>query len=1678
MVIAASGPVSVSSLVSEFNANLRPFRMSGFYRGSAWVPDDYRATDVPAANVIRMSNFRGVDNPLSQGIPQLWLAATQLGGNVTSVSDWVSRGTQASGPWLAASGNLTRNVATYDNTAHIQLRRPGGYLLDADNQWALAPDTGNQGLTVLVHGRHTALGSYAVPEPLFDLSTASANIMAMWRTNANTYGLAISNAAGSSLAGNFTFRPQDHDNNTLLDWHTWMIRVNSVPSPNVQVYFNGIPGTVTPNVATMTAPLTGPLTLTSSRVGTEPAADPYWSSVILYAALDSGISNQGTDTSITATSTNVTLQSTVSKFGSAASFDGTSRITYGGIRLGSGNFTIEFWMYATNSSVDQYVISNYATAGAGTTGQWYIYINRSLNLLMFYLRGEGDPSYGQTQVGSTFIPGKINTWTHVAIVRNGDNIRGWMNGVSSGAVSPGPTTSVDSTSTNAVFVGGTPADTTNANGFRGYIDDLRITKVARYTGTTPFTPPTAPFGPPTSPLNEQANYDLREMQLHTKSLSDAEMDRAYTSIRKRWSLDAPYVWLDASVPALGNAAVANVTTWADKGNYLAGTQTRAFTGTGTGTARPQVMREHGMKFVRVSSTGNTYLHPSIYIPSLPPSTILQAPFFSANRGYTIAMRVRLNTTTGNVAFLDTQRVATITRFDASTYRIRTVNAGGTDATINTLDAPGPNDSAWKTLVFRVGVNRPENTFNLGFFVDGVLANMMQSASTDYRTDRNLGDMNLSGTLRLGGRLDGRALGNIDADYREFQVWDRALSNAEVVHLCKRLETKWTDPYAANVVLNVPFDFDADDRGPSALAATGSGVSNTFAVDTALKKYGRAAGAFSTTSDGGWVNAWALPAGTLSAAPAETLEFWIRPQPATGNATVLSNRPIDPFAANATIFYASYENGYTNEAPNSPMTYSSQSGTSTTASGKFGTAVSFTTSTSALVYNSLALGTSDFTIEFWVRISQTPTGTVIICHNATTWGNGGKGFYVQCGSNMSVRLWAYTSIPGAYDFAGSSVGVASLNTWHHFAWVRRGTTMWAFWDGVQALKITAAVAAYDDASNTTLSFGTNPSIGPSFIGLIDDVRVTKAARYTATFTPPSELGVPSNADPIFYAPFIAGYDNVALGGSIALRSSTGVSISASGRFGNAVSLEATTSRITYDNLSLGTANFTVELWVNPTASTGSSQYILHNMIQSGPGTSGWGISRVTSGMLRVFWTLNGVATVYDLGVVNNGTWYHVAWVRRGVVSRGFLNGVRAFSETMGTLAPEDSVNTSLFVGSRTIATDSMVGLVDEIRITRAALYWSAFTPPTTPLQPSGYWRLKTDASAIAASPRMAFEGVDATTGNVYGLETASALTANAWTHVAVTKDAGWTRMYVNGVLDAQKPFSINEDPTYSTIYAGNAGGGQYGLDNLRITTASRYSPGSFTPGFVSGPGALTTIQDPRWANVALYAPLDATNGFADVGPDASAVAVIGTPDPVVSSVGASTAGSATFVAGEGYLRYTNGRFAFGTEPFTAEFWAAPTSATGNAVAISTRTDGAAGVGTWNLGFAGGKVWFLHDGAPGVAAFEATGTRASAGGSIATTAARHVAMVRDSAAVRVYLDGILDMNVAVPASLTFGVETSASVCVGSSGSAADAFGGAIDEVRVTRAARYAANFAPTPLYWTGGSSGPAGPIYDST
>ena len=167
---------------------------------------------------------------------------------------------------------------------------------------------------------------------------------------------------------------------------------------------------------------------------------------------------------------------------SSIKFDGTgdylSVPSSSDFNFGSSDFTLEAWV--KRSAVDsQHVLTGFSN-GSGVIRAFFMDIDND-NTVRFIIR-EADLT--SNTANST---GTIDTnWHHIAGVRDGNTLRIFIDGVADGTADVTGKSAADGTSVLGI---GTIAG--SASELNGYMDEIRISDVARYTTT--FTPSTTAF---------------------------------------------------------------------------------------------------------------------------------------------------------------------------------------------------------------------------------------------------------------------------------------------------------------------------------------------------------------------------------------------------------------------------------------------------------------------------------------------------------------------------------------------------------------------------------------------------------------------------------------------------------------------------------------------------------------------------------------------------------------------------------------------------------------------------------------------------------------------------------------------------------------------------------------------------------------------------------------------------------------------------------------------------------------------------------------------------------------------------------------------------------------------------------------------------------------------------------
>jgi hypothetical protein len=233
------------------------------------------------------------------------------------------------------------------------------------------------------------------------------------------------------------------------------------------------------------------------------SGDENFSSVQLLLAMDGeDAATATTDASanefVPTFSGNAQLDTAQAKFGaSSLLLDGTDDVISiaddANLELGSGDFTLECHVRYNGDPGDSGAstfISKWHNAGA----REYVWGKRtSVNTVEFVHSVNG--TNGIVSGSWTWDPADA-TWYHLAVTRDGANLRFFVDGTQQGAAQTTISTDTIADTTAPTYIGGFINDgVTVIEELNGWVDNVRITKgVARYTGN--FAPPTAAY--PTS----------------------------------------------------------------------------------------------------------------------------------------------------------------------------------------------------------------------------------------------------------------------------------------------------------------------------------------------------------------------------------------------------------------------------------------------------------------------------------------------------------------------------------------------------------------------------------------------------------------------------------------------------------------------------------------------------------------------------------------------------------------------------------------------------------------------------------------------------------------------------------------------------------------------------------------------------------------------------------------------------------------------------------------------------------------------------------------------------------------------------------------------------------------------------------------------------------------------------
>jgi len=176
------------------------------------------------------------------------------------------------------------------------------------------------------------------------------------------------------------------------------------------------------------------------------------------------------------------------------------------LALGSGDFTVELWVYPLALNAATNVLLDWREASGAPSNTPVLTLSSDNTPVFYFTVG------GSSFSGSTIVP--LNAWSHLSVVRSGSTVTMYLNGVSIGTATNSQNLLNGKFYVNNSYVGG------NYN-LNGYISNVRILK-----GTALYT---SAFTPPTTPLTAITNTQLLLLSANSKFLDSTKINNVKNS---------------------------------------------------------------------------------------------------------------------------------------------------------------------------------------------------------------------------------------------------------------------------------------------------------------------------------------------------------------------------------------------------------------------------------------------------------------------------------------------------------------------------------------------------------------------------------------------------------------------------------------------------------------------------------------------------------------------------------------------------------------------------------------------------------------------------------------------------------------------------------------------------------------------------------------------------------------------------------------------------------------------------------------------------------------------------------------------------------------------------------------------------------------------------------------------
>ncbi len=1042
-----------------------------------------------------------------------------------------------------------------------------------------------------------------------------------------------------------------------------------------------------------------------------------------------------------------TANTTITSLGSAY-FDGTGDYlrsnNTNAITFGSGNFNLEFWFYPTVINAAIVLLS---TKSDGTqSGDVDIrtdYIGASSTIFYIYAGG--------AYLTFTYNGPLVNTWTHLALVRNGSTITCYINGISRGTVTGGTQGTTNLSTIN--IGGGSGLPVSGYSSVTGYMSDIRIIK-----GNAVYT---ANFLPPQVPVTPVANTELLTVQTNGGATNNGFVDqssfnnlitRSGNATQGTFSPYSQTGWSNyfdgtgdyLTVPGSSNFVFAgdytieawinsSSTTWsiystggsgaADQFSCDAGTLYWAYDIFGGGTANfftsADLNKWTHVAASRSSGTTRLFKNGVVMATSTTNSSIGSTNTVNIGRrldgvylmnGYISNFRIVRGTALYTSAFNPSTTPLTAV---ANTLLLTCQDNRFIDESYNNFTITRNGDVSVQAFSPFGGVTSVPTSYSVYF--DGT--------SDVYTINGNAGPIGTEdftwecwAHISTMGGLYPRIFESATGVSGSFQIY---LENGSLVvggngtgtitsYGISSLTNQWLHLCVTRTGSAMRLFVNGVLRGYSASGGTNFPSSSTWRSAT------EGGGLIGYLSNMRVVRGSIVPAYSTSSTTTGTTIFTPPTSPLTAiSGTQFLGMQSNILIDNSTNYYSITTSGDTKPLPFNPFGQTNTTSVSYSPSVNGGSMYFDGTGDKLTVANYPALGfkANDFTIQCWFYTNVASTEQVIMTNGWSAYAP----WVIRIDNANTLRL--NMSLNGAsWTVNEASLGAVTPRQWYHVAVTRTSGVIRGFTNGIQTYTTDLTTSTLYDASQA-LTIGGRSDTSVPFNGYLSDAQIINGfSLYRANFVPPVAPATPTyriGANTASSTLLLSGTSGgiIDVHGTNNLETVGDVKIAPENPFesgfysvysdGNADYL--TVPSATWTTLA---GTFTVEfwaLWTMAPATAGSFMGVQTN--------GGWTLyndnTRITP---NIFGTGNIFNSTFSPSSIIPGKWYHIAVTRDSSnLMTMWVDGVSvgstttSASYTQGAWAIHSPGNVNL-----------LNGFISNLRVTNTTLYTTTFTPPTSPL----------------------------------------------------------------------------------------------------------------------------------------------------------------------------------------------------------------------------------------------------------------------------------------------------------------------------------------------------------------------------